>query len=310
MPVALKVMVLAGGPDRERPVSLKSGAAVKQALRDAGHQAIQCDINPQDLSALEKWRQWGGDVVFPVLHGPWGEGGPLQRILDEQSIPFVGCRSESANLCMDKYLTKTALTRHSLPTPPFELITHNQKPTLSPPLVIKPQREGSSLDLTICPTEQLAFLAHARLSNYEATLVEKFIAGKELTVGVIASNDDHEQTLPPIWIVPNREYYDYQAKYERNDTKYFLDPRQIELPESVMNHLGDLAVTAHRLLGCRHMSRVDFIVDASNQPWILEVNTVPGFTSHSLLPKAAAYAGLSLQNLVDRLVRLAVCHTG
>ena len=298
-------MVLAGGPDRERPISLESGHAVAEALCRVGHDVRRCDIGPHDLSALEAWERWRGDVVFPVLHGSWGEGGPLQQILRQRGIPHVGCGPQAARLCMDKHKAKLALVRHGLPTPAFELVTAPQQPAITPPLVVKAPCQGSSIDLMVCHDAERLGQARHELGHHRVLLVEQFVFGKEMTVGVVAG-DRGDQALPPIWIVPGGDFYDFDAKYRRDDTQYVIDPHQINLSALVMDQLKQLAVKAHGVLGCRHMSRVDFIVDNQGQPWILEVNTIPGFTRHSLLPKAAAFSGLTLFELVDRLVGLAV----
>ncbi len=301
----MKVMVLAGGPDRERTVSLQSGIEVVEALRQGGHDVELRDVMPGDLSALGEWARWPGDVIFPVLHGPWGEGGPLQRELEARRIPFVGCTAHAADLCMDKYRTKIELTRHGLPTPPSQLITGTTPLTFNPPLVIKPPREGSSIDLCICHDTDHARATHRKLMlEHTSLLVERYIVGKEVTVGIIGGPSG-DQALPPIRIIPSTGFYDYEAKYTRDDTRYILDPLEIGIPAATLDAVRDLALQAHEVLGCRHMSRVDFMIDQQDQPWILEVNTIPGFTSHSLLPKAAAHAGLPMPNLVDRLVRLA-----
>lgn len=300
----MKVMVLAGGPDRERPISLKSGAAVVGALREAGHEVRQRDIQPNDLSALDECMAWGADGVFPVLHGSWGEGGPLQRILDQRGIPYVGSGACAADRCMDKQEAKLVLARHGLPTPPFEMVPAGHPITLEPPIVLKAPREGSSIDVAICHNAGAVSVARQRLGHQPMLLVERFVAGTELTVSVLADCDG-PRALPPVRIVPATGHYDYHAKYDRGDTRYVLDPTKIGLSASMMVRLGQLAIEAHRVLGCRHLSRVDFIVDASSQPWILEVNTMPGFTDHSLWPMAGAYAGLSLPVLADRLVQAA-----
>lgn len=303
----LKVLVLAGGPDRERPVSLQSGAQVAAALREAGHEVLERDISPDDLTALDAFTAWDGDVIFPVLHGRWGEGGGLQHILDERGLPYVGCSGPAAELCMDKHRTKMVLTSKSLPTPPCELLGPGQRLTLRPPLVLKAVDEGSSLGLAICRDAKAVSAARRRLGRqYPRLLAEQFIAGKEITVGIIAPADDAGpayHALPPIQIVPATEYYDYQAKYDRDDTRYLFE---IDLPADVLGRVSELALAAHRALGVRHLSRVDFIVDAHHQPWILEINTIPGFTTHSLLPMAARQAGLTLPALVDRLARHAL----
>jgi len=300
---ALKVLVLAGGPDREHDVSLKSGETITRALRDAGHDVKQRDIGPDDLSALEAFAAWPGDVIFPILHGTWGEGGGLQRILDERQLPYVGSSGPVADLCMDKQRTKICFEEHGLPTPPFELLTVGQEITLDAPLVIKPLREGSSIDVAICKDDQAAAARRHELGRRNQwLLIEKFVHGKELTVGIIGDPTGY-RALPPIQIVPATEFYDYDAKYQRDDTQYLFD---IDLPADVLTDIGSLALAAHRCLGCRHLSRVDLIVDHEHRPWLIEVNTLPGFTDHSLLPMAARRAGIDTPQLVDQLARLAL----
>lgn len=299
-------MVLAGGPDRERPVSLQSGHTVVQALKQAGHEVLQRDPMPDDLACLEEFASWQGDVIFPVLHGPWGEGGPLLRELEARNFRFVGCDSIAAALCMDKIRAKEALQRAGLPTPPFEVIERGSQRTMPAPLVIKPPCEGSSIDLAICRDEATADRKLAELlEKYDRLLLERFTPGREITVGVIADVEapGGYVALPPIHIVPAVEFYDYQAKYERDDTQYRFD---IDLPGERINAIKQAALSAFFTLGCRHLSRIDFIVDTDMKPWILEVNTLPGFTSHSLLPMAANRAGVSLPQLTDRLVRSAL----
>lgn len=302
----LNVLVLAGGPDREREVSLLSGATVTNALQQAGHNVMQRDITPDNLAALDEFASWGGHVVFPMLHGSWGEGGGLQTLLDERKLPYVGCRADAAALCMDKHRTKLVLTEHNLPTPPSQHLTAGQRANITPPLVIKPPCEGSSIDLSICRDEENLRRTLTRLRRrHPRLLLEKFIEGIELTVGMIGTEDGQSLvTLPPIQIVPATEFYNYEAKYDRNDTQYLFD---IKLPKGAMDEVNRVAREAARVLGCRHMCRADIIVDRDRRPWLLELNTIPGFTSHSLLPKAAAHAGIALPTLVNRLARMALC---
>jgi D-alanine-D-alanine ligase len=245
-----------------------------------------------------------------VLHGPWGEGGPLQRILEARGLRFVGCNAATGELCMDKTRTKVALLAAGLATPPFELLGPDDVRTLAPPLVIKPPCEGSSIDLVICRDDAAADRARRELHlRHPELLLERFVVGMELTVGVIAAADSPGpggpggyRALPPIHIVPATEFYDYQAKYERDDTQYLFD---MDLPPERLSAIQEAALSAFFALGCRHLSRVDFIVDGEHRAWILEVNTMPGFTTHSLLPMAAARTGLDMAQLVDRLVRAA-----
>ena len=304
----MKVMVLAGGPDRERPVSLLGGQQVAKALQHAGHQVRLEDIAPGDMTALDRFTQWGGDVVFPVLHGTWGEGGPLQQILEQRGLSHVGSMTQAARTAMDKPLTKKILRQHDLPTPEDQMVRPDEPCTIRAPLVVKPPREGSSIDVVICQDASQTRRARQQLEGRHARLMlERFISGLEVTVGILDEEEGRPRALPAIQIVPATTFYDYEAKYRRNDTRYRFD---VALPPDMLQRLEHLALCTHQVVGCRHMSRVDFIVDRQqHRPWILEVNTIPGFTTHSLLPMAAARAGLDMRQLVDHLVHLAVATT-
>lgn len=292
---SLTVLVLGGGPDRERPVSLQSAAAVAEALRKAGHQTIERDILPDDTSALDETC----DAVFPVLHGAWGEGGPLQAILEASGKPFVGWRSEPAAVAMDKAQTKGVAHELGIATPDSQLVPPGAAPTLAPPVVVKPVDDGSSVGVHICHDYEAIDVALAAINReHGCALVETFVAGRETTVGVLDGG-----ALPVIEIVPTVDFYDFEAKYDRDDTDYRFE---IDLPEEVLTAMQADAVALHRGLGGRHLSRVDFIVDDDRRPWLLEINTLPGFTSHSLLPMAAAKTGLAMPALCDRLVSLAL----
>ncbi len=311
----LRVLVLAGGPDRERAVSLVGGGQVADALREAGHEVNQRDVMPDDLSALDEFVTWGGDVVFPVLHGRWGEGGGLQRILSDRGLAYVGSGAGASELCINKHLTKLTAAQHGIQTPESELLIKGQPRTLEAPVVIKAPEEGSTFGLAVCKTEAEAEADAAREAlskDYNRLLVERYIAGKELTVGVIGGDPDERGgggtpgagpvALPVIQIVPAGELYDYDAKYERDDTQYLFD---IDLPDETLQQVRDWSLLVYRALGIRHLCRADFMVDELGRAWFIEVNTMPGFTAHSLLPMAARQAGLSLAQLTDRLVRLA-----
>lgn len=304
MAMRFKVMVLAGGPDREREVSLVSGAQVTAAARAAGHEVVQCDIGPDDLSALDRFEREGFDVLFPILHGSWGEGGGLQRHLDERGLAYVGSRAAAASLCMDKDATKRALAEAGLATPASEVVdvAGGGSPGLAPPLVLKPLREGSSIDLYVCMDGGAVASALASLrGRHERVLAERFVRGREMTVGVLGEGEA-ARALPPIHIQPATAFYDYQAKYVRDDTRYVFE---ID-PPGLIGQLQQSAAAAHAALGCRHLSRVDFMVDEDDRAWVLEVNTLPGFTTHSLLPMAAARAGLAMPGLVTQLLTWAM----
>ncbi len=296
----LNIMVLAGGPDRERPVSLMSGGTVTESLKSLGHNVVQRDILPTDLSALDEFAAWPGDVIFPMLHGSWGEGGALQTILESRNLPYVGCRAGAASLCMNKTRTKDTLVKSGLPTPRYQSFKAGDRLDFGPPMVIKAPCEGSSIDLFICKTQDQVDKARAELEpRHTDLLAEQFIKGKEITIGVIDIGAGF-QALPPIHIIPATDFYDYEAKYTRDDTQYLFD---IDVPAPILSQMQDITVRVARSLGLRHMSRVDFIVDEQNRPWILEVNTIPGHTSHSLLPKAARQAGIPLEVMLNHFAQ-------
>jgi D-alanine-D-alanine ligase len=293
----LRITVLAGGPSREREVSLESGAAVAEALRRRGHKVTVLDIDPDHLEALDQ----PADVVFPALHGTFGEDGTVQRLLADRGIAFVGSDAASSALAMDKVATKRRVEQLRILTPEYRTFSHERpRPgeALDPPCVVKPVDEGSSVDTTLARTADVRDEAIRRIcTRYGRVLVERFVPGMEVTVGIFG-----DQSLPPICIRPKQGFYDYAAKYEADDTEYIFDP----LPPKVLKRLGRDSERIFHDLGCRHLARVDWIVDDQHRHWFLEVNTIPGFTSHSLLPKAAACVGVDFDELCDRLVRMAV----
>lgn len=291
----ITVLVLGGGPDRERSVSLQSAANVAEALRQAGYAVIERDILPEDTSALNETF----DVVFPVLHGKFGEGGPLQRLLEERKLKFVGSGTRASRKAIDKYTSKQKAEAHGVPTPPFAHLGPSAPLPFDPPLVIKPLTEGSSFGVRICREPKEVAEARRDLHPHHPILLcEKFIAGEELTVGIV-----DRQPLPVLQIRPVAGFYDYQAKYDRDDTDYRFE---IDLPDALLTQIQQHALTVFETLDCRHLSRVDFLVDAEHRPWFLEINTMPGFTGHSLLPMAARRAGIETPELVHRLVQLAL----
>jgi len=291
----MRVTVLYGGPSAERAVSLVSGKAVIDALRTVGHEVFASDVSPADLSGLHH----PADVIFPVLHGAFGESGELQEILQQRGLPFVGSGSVASRLGMDKVQTKRVWRDAGLPTAPWEVITRAAPAaTLGAPCVVKPIDSGSSIDVAICKSQLDADLAcDAVLANHETAMVERFIDGPELTVGLL-----EEQPLDPIRILVQREFFDYDAKYKGCGTEHRFDTG---LPPRVTERCRELAREANRVLGCRDLARVDVMLDHDLEPYLLEINTLPGFTPTSLLPEAAAHAGISFGQLVDRLVRRA-----
>lgn len=189
--------MLCGGPDREREVSLLSGANVARALRKAGHEVVEADAGPGDLAAIEGF---AGDAVFPVMHGRWGEGGPLQAALEGRGLAYVGCQPTAAQRCMDKIETKRQLDAAGLPTPAWAVVGSDDPTPMEPPVVVKAPEEGSSFAMAICPDAPSLRRARAELARYDRLLVERFIEGRELTVGVLASgvlNPDPDPPRPP-----------------------------------------------------------------------------------------------------------------
>ncbi len=302
----LNITLLCGGISAEREVSLKSGMGVAAALKRGGHQVFTADISPTNLAALD---HQPCDLVFPVLHGEFGEDGGLQEILEKRSIPFVGSGSAASRLAMDKQAAKAVLQQAGIPTPSWQVVRvadfrggWNPSATIFP-CVVKPASEGSSVACRICRnvTEAEAHLRQS-LDHYSAMLVEKYIQGPELTIGILDG-----MPLPIIEIRPKTAFYDYEAKYLRNDTEYNF---KINLPPATLEQAATAAVDTYRRVGARHLSRVDVMVDgATGRPYVLEINTLPGFTDHSLLPKAAAEAGINFDTLCHRLAQMAVRDT-
>ena len=311
------VLVLGGGPDAEREVSLKSAAAVASALRAAGHAVTQADLTPDDTAALDAFASAHGTsaqgthgVVFPALHGPWGEGGGAQVELERRGCRFVGAGSEAAVIAMDKTIAKwkwdAGDPRGAVPTPRSVDVRFEQtlwKPRVEAAAwtdgstVIKPACEGSSFGLRFAENRKAALTAARSLKRkHAAVLMEQRIRGKELTVGLVG-----DTVLPPIWIRP-ADTYDFAGKYERDDTVYEFDLGE---DEAVVARVKAVAVEAAARLGIggpAALARVDLMLDAAGVPWVLELNTMPGFTDHSLLPMAARAHGWDMPELCSRLV--------
>jgi D-alanine-D-alanine ligase len=305
-----RVLVLGGGPDSEREVSLESSRGVAEALGGAGvnvrYEVVGSDrtVAGAPLSA-RALRDLGCTVVFPVLHGPWGEGGPLQDLLEQSGLAFVGCRGPAARLAMDKMATKLAAARVGVPTAAAGVLRAGDgEPCVGLPCVVKPIHEGSSVGVHICRDREAWTRAADAVASDRTPgrvwMVERAVTpSTEVTVGVLDG-----LALAPIRIVPTVEFYDYQAKYTRDDTRYEVDSPA--LSPGLKRMLCDYAAVVAREVGVRHLARVDFLIDQDQRPWLLEVNSMPGFTSHSLLPMAAAHAGLDFPALVRKLVELAL----
>ena len=300
----LDITVLMGGPSAEREVSLLSGEAVASALERVGHRVTRADISPRDTSALDRE---GVDVVFIALHGEFGESGGVQALCEERGLKYTGSRARASGLAIDKAAAKQICKRAGLVTPDWMILEDFHPPEqtaawlaeLPPPVVVKPVDGGSSVDVIIArDAAQRDGAIEDLLDKYARVLVEQFVAGREITVGILG-----DQALPVLEILPAEEFYDYHAKYADDaGTKYTFD---LGLDEEVLRAVQRDALTAHTALDCRHMSRVDFLLDASGEAHFLEVNTIPGFTSHSLLPMAAKRVGIDFEQLVHRIAIMA-----
>jgi D-alanine-D-alanine ligase len=293
-----RIAVVMGGNSAERDISIRSGSEVARALNTLGYDAQSLDFDERFFDAL---RQIKPDLVFIALHGPGGEDGHVQALLEYLSIPYTGSGIEAAALSMDKHLTKKLLAAEGLPTPVWDLydLTGGTLPllpgSLDLPLVIKPRFQGSAVGVAIVHTHEEWTSAMLDVSKtYAQILAEEYVRGREFTCAVLG-----EEALPIVEIVANRDgFYSYGAKYEPGGSTHIV-PAPID--EDLAARLQMLALSAHRLLGLRDYSRSDFIV-TDGRPYLLEINSLPGLTPVSLFPDACAAVGISFEALIDRLV--------
>lgn len=294
-----KIGVLAGGPSSEREISLKSGEAVYKALRKSGLNSIFIDVHDRIEEDIKKA---GVDIVFIALHGGFGEDGTVQKLLEGFGIPYTGSGPEASRLALDKLASRMIFRNVGIDVPKYKVFKRRDRlkiDDLNMPIIVKPQREGSSVGLSrVFDLKDLDKAVRKAFSYGNKILIEEFIKGRELTVGIL---DD--KPLPVIEIVPKRGFYDYYAKYESPDTKYLV-PATIR--KRFFIKAQKIGERAHKVLGCRFFSRVDMILDDDGKIYVLEVNTIPGLTSRSLLPKAAEAAGIDFNNLCKEILKGAV----
>lgn len=298
----IKIAVLMGGPGSERQVSLASGNAVLNALLSLGLDAVAVDVTSEEIDLPE-----GTGLCFNLIHGTFGEDGKLQSILDAKGIPYTGARAESSRIAFDKGLAKEAFLAANVPTPKSEIIDCTNGPVMpsfSPPFVVKPPREGSSVGIEIVKTQkeaEAALAKAAKLSN--DLLIEEFISGAELTVPVI-----NGEAYPVIHIIPPEGVYDMATKYPwlsgKTTGSQYICPADLDLETTMAVQAA--AVAAHKSLNLEVYSRVDVMLDADNNPYVLEANTIPGMTETSLLPKSAAAAGLPFPELCKKIAELSL----
>ena len=306
-----RVGVLAGGPSSEREISLRSGKAVYDALIREGVNVFFVDVrdNIYDIIKSEKM-----DVAFLALHGKFGEDGTIQKILDTEGIRYTGSGARASELALDKIASKEAFIKNGIPTPGYSIVDKDCFPdpdrtcslhalsesgNLKFPLVVKPQFEGSSIGLSVVKEKEALKPALDKAFEYgPKALLEEYVSGRELTVGIL-----NDEPLPVIEIVPRQHLYDYKAKYSDPDTQYLvpapISGRATELARS-------LGLRSHTALGCRSFSRTDMMMDSSGSIFVLEVNTIPGMTERSLLPKAAAAIGVNFGKLCVKLIEDAI----
>jgi D-alanine-D-alanine ligase len=294
-------VVTLGGPSAEREVSLRSGTAVAAALRSLGHEVRELD--PGNGS----WILPGTpDVVFLALHGTYGEDGTVQRRLDELSVVYTGCDAEASRIAFDKVLTKQRCQEAGIPTAKFVVLNSAKAPwpkDWQPPLVVKPVRQGSSVGLQFVESTVDWQNALVEAMKFDSeVLVEEKIVGRECTVGILAG-----EALPVVEVRPKAGSYDYQNKYTAGRTEYFC-PAPVDA--ATTRGVQEAALGAFKAVGGRDYARVDVMLRAGGEPVVLEVNTLPGMTETSLLPKAAAAAGLNYAQLCQRMVDLALERDG
>ena len=288
-----RVAVLMGGVSAEREVSLASGTAVLNGLREAGYDVVGVDVKTREAAIPA-----GVEAVFIALHGEFGEDGEVQALLDRRGIPYTGSGAKASHAAFDKAISKRILAEHGIPTPAYELLRQGDRRGLPLPVVTKPICQGSSIGVHRVPRESDWDAAiRDTLAYGPEAMIEAYVDGRELTVGVVG-----EEALPVIEIEVPGGWYDYGAKYTKGKSLHHV-PAPIET--EVARRCQALAVSAFQVLGCRGMGRVDFRLSTAGELFVLELNNIPGFTATSLLPDAAASAGIRFPELCDRIISLA-----
>ena len=300
-----RIGVLAGGTSAEREISLKSGNAIYKALLNLGYDAVFIDVSD---NICEDLKRENIEIAFLALHGGHGENGAIQGLLEVMGIPYTGSGVLSSALAMDKEASKKIFLYHDIPVSPFVVVNREQlgeriNPQLITavvdfplPWVVKPVAEGSSIGVNIVKGEEdIDDAVQSAFSYGRKIIIEKYISGKEIQIGVLG-----QTVLGGVEVRPSKEFYSYEAKYTPGLTQYILPP---EIDDYAYETLKDVALKAHNALDCKGATRVDFILDESNEPYILEVNTIPGMTETSLLPKIAKLTGLEFPDLIEEILK-------
>jgi len=298
-----KIAVLMGGPGSERDVSLATGQGVSRALRSLGAEVAEIDVRDENFQLPSDV-----DLAFLTIHGTFGEDGQLQRILERRGIAYTGEGVEGSRTAFDKIRSKEKFREHGVTTPPWEVIHPGQRPTIPLPIVVKPPREGSTVGVVIVKNEAEIESAISKAAKYgRELLVEQFVPGRELTIGILG-----DEALPIIEIIPKGGFYDFTNKYP------FLNPQAgggaehvcpAKIDAEKTKEIQELALRAFRAAGLQVYGRVDVILSESGEPFILEINNIPGMTEASLLPEAAAVAGISYIDLCARIIALSRART-
>ena len=292
-----KILVLMGGWSNEREISLISGESVFNSLVTSKLDVIKLDLNKDNIG---KVKELNPDRIFIVLHGKGGEDGEIQLHLENLGIPYTGSGSESSKVCMNKRTTKKILLENNIQTPSYIKISKSTniediENSFQYPFVIKPTSEGSSIGVYVVEDRvscKEAINENIKISN--DVIVEEYISGKEYTVGIVDNN-----ALPVIKLIPPGKFYDFEAKYNSKETKYICPSG---LDQNTEEEIKKLSLNCFSLLNCRGWGRVDLIIDEKNKPWVIELNTVPGMTEHSLVPMAANYRNINFNELVLKIL--------
>jgi len=298
-----KIAVLMGGPGSERDVSLATGQGVSRALRSLGAEVAEIDVRDENFQLPSDV-----DLAFLTIHGTFGEDGQLQRILERRGIAYTGEGVEGSGTAFDKIRSKEKFREHGVTTPPWEVIHPGQRPTIPLPIVVKPPREGSTVGVVIVKNEAEIESAISEAAKYgRELLVEQFVPGRELTIGILG-----DEALPIIEIIPKGGFYDFTNKYpflnpQAGGGAEHVCPAKINAEET--KEIQELALRAFRAADLQVYGRVDVILSESGEPFILEINNIPGMTEASLLPEAAAVAGISYIDLCARIIALSRART-
>ncbi len=290
-----------GGVSAEREVSKKSGTAVFNALKNLNYNVVAVDVGPDICEVL---RREEIEIAFLILHGGCGENGSIQGLLDVMGIPYTGSGVLASALAMDKEASKKVFLYHGIPVPPFKVVTRDalrvkDRVDFELPWVVKPVTEGSSIGVSIVrDISSLNPAIDKALSFGERVIVEKYIKGEEIQVGILNGN-----ILGAVEVRPSLEFYSYEAKYTAGTTEYIIPP---VMKSEILREAERVALLSHKALGCAGATRVDLIVDETGNPYVLEVNTIPGMTETSLLPKIAGLSGLDFSMLIEGILKGAV----